>query len=78
MEENKQEGIKDHNDKYKKNAGREAFQNNEESKFLNEEALDKDLTDVPDSKEGDHGQIIDSEDQPENQEWNSREEQNRP
>jgi predicted nucleic acid-binding Zn-ribbon protein len=75
--EEKIEGITNHSDKYKKRAGREAFQNEDETQFLDHDALEKDLTDLPDAREGDHGQIVDSEHHPENQEWNSREEQNR-
>lgn len=75
MEESKK-GIKDFNDKYKKEAGREAFQEEDETKFLDKEALDNDLTDIPDVGRGDHGQIVTS-GHPENQEWNVREEQNR-
>lgn len=56
--------------------GRKAFKNDDESKYLNQEKLEKDLIDLPDDEEGDHGQIVDSE-HPENQEWNAREKQNR-
>lgn len=60
----------------KKN-GRKAFENDEETKYLNKDKLEKDLIDLPDPEEGDHGQIVDSEHSPENQEWNAREKQNR-
>lgn len=68
--------IDDFNDKYKKENGREASEQGKDTQFLDKEALEDDLIDVPDPEKGNHGQILNP-DHPENQEWNVREEQNR-
>ncbi|MFP5384842.1 MAG: hypothetical protein ACLGHN_02100 [Bacteriovoracia bacterium] len=74
MKKHKKHGVEKFEDKYKKEAGREAFKENDETYFLDKEALEDDLTDLPE-KNGDHGRIVDSE-HPENQEWHAREKQN--
>ena len=72
MEDHKKHAVEE--DKFKKKSGRKAFQENEETHFLDKEALDDDLIDIPD-KSGD-SRIVNSE-HPENQEWNVRKEQNK-
>lgn len=75
MKKHKKHKVKNFEDKYEKKTGRDAFQKNDETRFLDKEKLEDDLIDIPD-EDGDHGRIVDSE-HPENEEWHTREEQNR-
>lgn len=68
--------MRNHEDKYKKKEGRKAARKGKDSEFLNKDALDADLVSSDDLNTEDHGRIVDSENQ-ENQEWNAREEQNK-
>ena len=72
MEKHKKHDLEE--DKYKREEGREAFRKEDETNFLDKEALDADLTDIPDEN-GDHGRIVSFE-HPENEEWHAREKQN--
>jgi hypothetical protein len=68
--------ITTQSDKYKKGEGREAFQKDQETEFLDGTGLKEDLVTSKEGKADNHGVVIDSE-HPENQEWHAREAQNR-
>jgi hypothetical protein len=63
-------------DKYRKQKGREAAQQENDSQFLNEEGLEDDLVNDSEIEEDNSPGII-NEEHPENQEWNVREDANR-
>lgn len=64
--------MRNEEDKYRKKDGRRAAHKEEDSKYLNQEALEDDLVSEKEAGTDDDGKIVDSK-HPENQEWNVRE-----
>lgn len=69
--------MRNEEDKFKKKEGRKAAKEGEDSKFLNEEALDDDLVGPDEFDTSDDDDRIRDPAHPENQEWTAREDQNR-